>query len=32
MINIKCPDDCKHKDKMCQHCIEGSYFDSNAQE
>lgn len=28
---LKCPKDCKFKDKMCHVCVDGSYFDANAQ-
>lgn len=28
---LKCPEDCNNKDVMCMNCVDGSYFDSNAQ-
>jgi len=29
---IDCPNGCKHKDVMCKDCVDGSYFDADAQE
>lgn len=29
---INCPEGCKHKDIMCQECVDGNYYDENAQD
>ena len=29
---VGCPDECKYKDVMCMDCVDGCYFDADAQD